>query len=276
MNRRSFLMTASAALIAGCSSGNQTEKTATPTPTETPTETETPSPTPAPQPKIDFFSPITQGEEAEGNLSDFATSGFGKGGNAYFGCRAGIPIHDSAADYSAKATILQSGETVDTHTYDAGKKITQKGNTESGEFWVKFGDISDWSRGSYKAEIIVRDDISGETSTETAKFSVNPPFGASEIELISSDIPSTVKVGESFDYTLTFKNKSSRASSIVSPVSARYGSNSWTQTDSIFQLNLAPNSTGVHHATDVTFENAGQLDIRLDAIDTTLSFQIED
>lgn len=296
MLRREFLVAGGAAVLAGCSSDSDGSAatdtaTATDTPTPTPTETQTPTPeptdTPQPSPEINRLVPITK-ELPDQNLDqgftrEYRTRNFGQGGEVVFGSNIDIPVHQGSAKYSTQIEVRKDGTEVDEYSGEPENELGIEGDNFSSYRWVSLGESSDWEKGEYTAEYIVRDDVTGVSTTVTRSFSIVTPFGADEVTLADRNIPSEVTAGVPFELSLTFENLSDRSSSVVSAESFRAGETKeeatqreWEQLDYKRRVNIAAGDTTTWRVEDAELSSPGVYQYRLDAVGETYTIDVQE
>lgn len=272
MNRRRYILAAGTALFSGCSSDSESDFT--------PTETATPTPTPTPEITqfrglVDKPENIAEQYKESENKSVLYTTGFAKGAPKYFGFEADIPVHNGAYQWSAKVTIYGNDGVHNEYTVNFDKSIVSGSGPVQDSGWIELDSDSDISLGTQSAKLIVRDNISGETTETTLNVEITEPLGPEECTVADSEIPTFV-VGQRDEYTITFANLTNRPSSLLTTLSGSYEStNQWQETDNRVELNIAPNGQRILKNT-VSYENARNLQIRFDAIDEVVTIPIEE
>lgn len=295
MHRRRYLAVAGAALLPGCSSlgtgdGTSTGSatpTATPTATETGTPTATPSPTPTSSPtptrtpmatpEVRSFAPIVKPNRGD-YPSQYETSAFGQGAVPLFGAWVRVPVKDGTVDYVATVTIRQDGQAIASRSVDGGPIEVDGRVHKDYAPWFPFPrlGISGLDRGTYEAHLQVDDRVVGNSTSATETFDIVEPFAADEVELFSKNVPDTVQAGYEFDYSLTFRNLTDRASSVVSPASRSVNGSEWQELQQRFLVNLAAGGTTTYKVTDLSYDEPGEYRIRVDAVDITFGFTVEE
>lgn len=287
MDRRSFLATFGAIMIAGCAGDGSTptptptpEPTPTPTadPTATPTTESTPSPTPEPQrPKITRSSLLYKYR----NFGDVLTKQFdavGKGAQAIIGFRHETEVHDGTFDITEQVGVFgPDGNRVDLQRFDDEQLLDADGPREW-EHALRF-DTATWDLGDYRYEVVIRDNVTEKVSeTASGRFEVTEPLGREEASLLSVDDPDTVAVDDDYSSTLELKNQSGRDGSVVTKLSTKYKSSSdwYTYTDTKLTVNLPAGGANTWESAPVSFDVPGTIQFRLDAIDEVWEVEVTD
>jgi hypothetical protein len=292
MDRRTVLTTVGALLCAGCSArtgkettqADSTAMTTEPTPpretisttgTATETSTGTPTVTPTPQPRIETFRTITNGIDfEEDGIAAHGTPAYGRGADAYFAFEVVVPPKDETVQYAPELTIESDGQEVASYSGDTTSERTNE--TVRNSHWIRVATETDWDITTYSARLRVRDERHGESAAATESFELTFPFDREEVELVEDTLPDEITTGETLDYSLTFRNRSDRASSIVSPISMRDSPESWAETGGTFTLNIAAGETRTWHSEETQLETPGRYEYRLDDVGTTFGFTVEE
>jgi hypothetical protein len=205
--------------------------TASPTPTDTPTPTESPTPTATPAPELPEMidAQLVTEWESPGDLEANAIEAVGRGDRAVLAFEFSMRPHSGEVDIRAQIIVEdESGAIVDSVTEHQSRLVDSDGPVTLE--WAYVTSSSEWSTGSYTAEVLVQDETSGETSDAvTHDFEIVEPLGIGEAEVYRAT-PDSVHEGESFDAELGLRNTSGRDSSIVSDISHRTGQNEAWQT----------------------------------------------
>lgn len=257
MKRRAFLISAGVAAAAGCSSSSDTS--------DSNTEETTPTGTPEPELTIEATNLVSHWESYDDVLSNEMAS-VGQGGYANVGVRYNIPVHDGEVEETVQATIYKDGSSVNSWKNEDQRLVNDQ--SYEGRELVDFFETEGWEKGTYEAEVIVRDEISGQNSEEKRfEFDVVEPLGQSEVTLESVGTPPDIETGENFSFTLDLANDSERDSSIVTPFSARYENREWTEDDETFLLNLPAGETRSWESNEISLDTEGTYEYRLDNIE---------
>ena len=199
----------------------------------------------------------------------------GVGGVAVIGLNYTLPVHEGQSKEFVQTTIYHDGSSVTTRT--ATDTNLSEDNVEENEWERWFGfETGSWEKGTYTAEIIVRDEISGKNSSSfTFDFEVVEPLGESEAEIAEISQPAEVTVGDSITYEIEFENTSDRDSSIVSTISGRYEDSEWVQTsDEKFRFNLASGESRTLTSGEVSFDQEGTYQYRYDSIEAVVTITV--
>ncbi|WP_136716910.1 hypothetical protein [Halorientalis salina] len=287
MKRRQMLAATGAALFAGCTSDTDSptdtaadDGTATTAPAATETATATASPTATatrtPQPSIRTLEPVTKrlAFDEEETISAHTTSAFGRGAEPFVALDATIPVHGNAAEFKYGGSVSRNGTEVEDFETDLITEAVSDSDQYVDNYWVNFG-RHEWETGTYTAEIVVTDTLSSETTTATTEFDIVTPLADREVQLISTDLPTHATAGESLSYALTFENRADRASSLVTDLSLRQGPDTWMDLDQTLTLNMRPKETR-RIENSFTPSSAGRFEIRLDHLDDTFGFTIDE
>ncbi|GAA0212577.1 hypothetical protein [Halobaculum roseum] len=284
MKRRTLLGSTIPLLLAGCSEGttggrdsgttDTVTSTSTPAPTETPTATETPTPERQP-PKVNEVSLITEWEKF-GDVLDKQIEGAAPGTNIVVGYRYNIQIHDGVHDITKQARIYDSSDTRITQASSEDRQLVDSSGYQEWEGTFYF-DTTDWEIGNYEAEVIVRDNVTGDVSkSKSGEFSLNSPLTGNDASLVSYDGPDTLQSGEEYSYSLDLQNNSNRDSSIISPLSVKRGDSDWyTYPDSMFRLTIPSNEQRTWESETATApSDKGVYTYRIDDIGETWTYEI--
>lgn len=290
MYRRQFLVGVSAVAIAGCSNAGDSGDGTTPaqdtpsaTPTPTPTETPTPEPTPEPTemptptptpPDIQNVNPIYRWE-SYGDVLENVVSGIGQGATLTVGGRYQVWVHSGTVDVTTQARAFNRNNErigIESSTID---QVTSGDGPAPYESAVLL-DTSGWPRGEITGDYIVRDNVLKKAS-QAGEWSVNvvEPLQAGEVSLAEYNGPTSVRVGESFDYEIVLRNTGGRDSSVVSSISTRTDGGQWYQTAERDYTIPAGESVGFT-AAGVSFSTPGEHEFRLDTIEVTWSISAEE
>lgn len=264
MNRRSFLATFGASIVAGCAGVGST-------PTPTPTPKPTPTPTPEPKrPNIADTSLLYEWTEF-GDVLDKQFSAVGKGAQAIVGFRYQAEVHDGTADYTEQVRIFgPDGNRIDMQQSRDEQLVSGEGYQE----WehALYFDTTTWDFGSYEHEVLIRDNITDKVSeTSTGEFQVNRPLGPDEGVLWSIDHPNPVAVDEDYSFTLELGNQADRDGSVVTSLSSKYQSDDewYTYPNTTVAVNVATQRTNTWASTSISFNYTGTVRFRLDELDET-------
>lgn len=284
MERRAFLATVGAAtVVAGCSSGGSSGTTETPTKTDTstPTTTETvsatesPTETPAPSPEIEAVNMISGWREA-GDVVDNEVDAFGRGATVVAGATVELPVRDGAVDVSYRLSVYKDGEKVDEQIANPSRTSTDATGTITREFSLHSSNTAGWELGTYDAAFALGDDITGQiVGDDDLGFTLNEPLTDDEAQLVTTDVPSDITAGESFDYSLTLRNDADRDSSLVSNLSVREeGSDQWADTGADVHVSIGSDRERRITLRDTTIGRAGTYIVRLDSIGDTFTIEV--
>jgi hypothetical protein len=268
MERREVLYGIGASLfLAGCSGQAGEESTPEPTETSTPTPTPTPSPTPEPRSPQVLDTGLLSHYDEYGDVLENQVSAVGAGSTATIGLRYTLPIHDGQSKEFVQVTIYDEESSIDSQSAEDTNLSDEGSEVDSWERWFDF-DTTDWELGTYTAEAIVRDEVTGKNSSvQEAEFEVVSPFEPDEIELTDVSQPPKIETGGRVTFSWTFRNRSERDSSIVSSISARYEGSQWySVSDTLFQLNIPAGETRTFEGDPTTFDRAGTYEYRFDDI----------
>lgn len=174
MQRRSFLATLGAGVVTGCvgseptpTPGAPTEvvtKIITPTPTPSPTASPTPTATPeAPRPEIIAVRLVSEWNDYgdvyanaidEVTIGDYATIAF----------RHVTPVHDGTLHVFENVNVrsIREDRRVGLRRFE-DEQLTEGDGPQRWEHALSF-DTFDWSPGPHRAEVMIRDEITGKVS----------------------------------------------------------------------------------------------------------------
>lgn len=280
MDRRRFISTVGLVALSGCTNQYnpppaQSTQSTTPTSTQTPTSTPTPTEKPV-APEISYLNLLSVWDEY-GDVLDNRVNAVGAGANAVIGLRYSLPVHDGKSEEFVQVTVYHNGPSVASRKANE-TRISGEGTTE--ETWERwFGiETADWDVGTYTAEAIVRDEISGRNSAPMeVEFEVVDPLRANEVELIRVETPPSIQKGEQTSFTLHLKNVSDRDSSIVSTISARYEDGEWQSVnEDKFRLNIPAGESRIWESGEFSFDYAGTYEYRLDSVDTSWTLTVSE
>jgi len=104
-------------------------------------------------------------------------------------------------------------------------------------------------------------------ASQAGEWSINvvEPLQQGEVSLAAYNGPTSVRVGESFDYEIVLRNTADRDSSVVTAISARTDGGRWYQADERDYTIPAGETVGFE-ATGVSFSTAGVHEFRLDSV----------
>lgn len=133
-----------------------------------------------------------------------------------------------------------------------------------------------WSKGKYKAEIIVRDEIAGLSSAaRTATFKLTEPLHASEVDLVEIDSQLRFQTGEDFQFSFKIRNTSDRDGTFRTRYSIYYDQYHVFTSDDYIDVPVAAGSIGEWTSGKAPLNEAGEYEFRLDVIDETWSVIVE-
>lgn len=279
MNRRQFISasttTGAIALIAGCTSSNASPENTTTT-TELPTTTTERTTTQTYSGPAILSSGLISRWKEFGDVNSYRVDAVGKGAYALIGFRYEILVQEGTLDITQQVKVFDpNGERVAIKNRD-DEQLTEGDGIQTWENAFYF-DTSTWDRGEYTYEVLIRDNASNKVSeTKQGSFTVNAPLDGEEATLVSVDDPDTVSVGESYSFTLTLENTSTRDGSVVSPLSARFKSqDTWeTYSDSRLAVTMASGETNTWESGEISYEYEDTVEYRLDAINETWSIEV--
>lgn len=304
MHRRDYLGAAGLSVgvfTSGCSLLNPTETTATQTgtespvqtstqtrtstPTETSTSTETSTDTETttetettaqPGPEFELANPVTTWTEF-GDADSRAVDAFGSGGGIVIAFRFTLPVTDGEIEYSFEGTVYDDGDTIDEYTSDPVQDLVTEEGPITREAWISFGREPEWPLKQYDVTLVLLDEQTGKSTTrEGVTFGLNERLTGDEASIVNTDIPDDVRVGESFDYSLEFENRTNRDSSVVTPTRWRWESDDeWTTSDGPFYTNVADDRSILWQNT-TSFDQTGTFLWRFDDIDETIEFTVSE
>lgn len=289
MNRRRLLEVAGTALFSGCVTGTDRGSGNTPTPAKNQTPTATPTPTPEPTPTetplpldpiAKLANPVYRwtgfGDAIRNNIS-----GVGQGAKLPVAGRFKIWIHDGTLNYNVQARVSDSsGTQIGLESY-SNRQITDITGHANWETFLSF-DTTTWDRGTYQGEYIVRDNILDESSldgsADSIKWTVDivDPLRDGEAAMADQTIPGSVRAGETFDYSLTFENKTDRDSSIVSSISTRVDGEEWKDSHELKTYNLPAGESVEYSFRGASLSEPGRYEFRLDTVGITWSINVSD
>jgi len=195
MQRRQYIALVGAGALAGCqgdSSGGADGGASTPSPIPTPTPTRSPSPTgtptadptatpESPAPDIQFVHLVDEWAEfgdAQANAIDAAPAGT----DIWIALRHVTPIHDGTYDATAQVEILNSADDRVAINQHSGEQLVEGDGPR--EWETSLGFTADWPAGEYRAEAIVRDNVTEKASTPVSgAFKLTQP--KPKLEIIS-------------------------------------------------------------------------------------------
>lgn len=262
MRRRDLLVTTGVALAAGCQNqpGGQPEPTPTSRPTDESTEAPTATPTPdSPAPTVENVSLVSTWEEA-GDLEANAIDAAAPVGDIKLAVRYTMPIHSGAIQPRTQMTVYDEEDSRVATQTEEEERLTDESGVAIWENDVVF-DASDWDRGEYTVETIIRDNETERTSdTTTTSFELTEPI--TTVEVTNIDAPNSIGVGEPYQFTLTIENTSGRDGTFQSRLSYRIGGD--FQGIGTFNLTLADGQARDWTLDEVELDQTGEITFRLD------------
>ncbi|WP_276249403.1 hypothetical protein [Haloarcula rara] len=277
MDRRTYLtaLGAAAAAVSGCSEGDGTETATrtsttdgTPTPTERATATaQQPDPTPS---VTNAGLLLDKGEYT--SLGDIDS--VGQGAPLVVGVEYDLPASGGSARGLVETRVFDDeGARLDTNTREVN--VVADGDSVSRQAWFAF-DTTDWTMGDYTAEVLANsEEYDTSISTEVA-FDIVEPLGAGEAEMYIEEFPDDAVAGEPFDWTLGFRNRTDRDSSVVTDTvtldPARADS---VEVDFSYHENVPANGEIQVERDDIRINRPGTFTYRIDEIDDEVSFSID-
>jgi len=170
---------------------------------------------------------LVTGWQSAGDLEDNAIGAVGRGDQAVLAFKFRMQPHSGEVNIRAQIIVEDgNGAMVDSVTERQSRLVDSDGPVTLE--WAYVTPSSEWSTGSYTAEVLVQDETTDETSNAVVhEFEIVEPLGSGEAEVYRAT-PDSVYEGETFDVELGLRNTSGRDSSIVSDIGHRTGQNeSW-------------------------------------------------
>lgn len=295
MKRRRFLAVAGTAVFSGCATGTEgtgsntptTEShspTATPSATSTAISTQTPNSTPTKTPTpldpiVKLANPIYRWTGYTDAVSN-PISSVGRGATLPVAGRFKIWFHDGLLNYDLEVRAFDtSGEQVGRQAYSSQQStnITGYNNWEA---FVTF-DTTTWDNGRYEGEYKVRDTILDNSSLNGSSDSIQwtvdivDPLRDDDAVLADQDIPQNINIDETVEYSISFKNKTSRDSSIVSTMSTRVDGGEWQTFEGERSYNI-PAGEAIEYPFRMSLSEPGRYEYRLDAVGITWEITVTD
>jgi len=273
MDRRTYLTALGGAAVAlsGCSEGDSTESdTATGSPATGHTPTRTSEKTPRPTVR-------TSGLLLEPDAFDTldSTDSVGRGGTLVLGLDFDLPVSDGAAQGLVEARVFDSSDSRVASKTSSVDSLADDG-TESARHvaWLSF-DTTGWALGSYTAELLVNDRSYGTTVSTAEAFDVVEPLGPGEVELRLAEFPADVVAGETFGWTLGFRNRTDRDSSVVTDtVTLDPARSAPVELDIAYRENVPAGEETLVEIEDNSLRYPGTYTYRIDDIDAEVSFTV--
>lgn len=268
MHRRHFLGAVGVSLLSGCvTSGDNFEGSST---TASPTPTPKPSPTATPEPKAPAIDTVAllSGWDNFGDTLDQQVDAVGQGAPAIISYRFQAGVHGGTNDTTNQVKIYDSAGDRVAIDQSSDEQLVDDSGYDTWEHAMRF-ETSQWSKGEYTAEVLIRDNVINKTSeTVSHTFQVNSPLTESEAELADVEATDTVAVGDEYAFKLSLENTSTRDGSVVSPISAKYeSSNTWTTfSDTKAAVTMGAKETNTTTEFSTTFDYEGTALFRLDAL----------
>jgi len=223
------------------------------------------------------LGPLDGGE----TVRSYAVGGFGVGGPVYIGVSGTVPERDGDGLLArARVELSRNGSQVGSAKVREISSAASSGNTPQNESVpvqtaVRFPNTASWERGTYTADVVFEKGKTGETRQATTSFNLVAPLEGDDATIVDTDIPDSVEPQESFDYSLTLRNTSDRASSIVSTLDVRQAGGDWIQlNDFLLRLNIPAQTERTAHFNDVSYQVGGDLQFRLNAIGETYTIPL--
>ncbi|MDS0298240.1 hypothetical protein NDI76_05755 [Halogeometricum sp. S1BR25-6] len=215
--------------------------------------------------------------EKYGDVLTNQMSSVGAGGYAIIGLRYSLPIHNGKSEELVQVTVYHNGSSVDSQ--QAGDTQLSGADTTEDEWeqWFSF-DTKDWKTGTYSAQILVRDEITGKNSElEELAFDVVEPLTPNEVKLTGVQKPPTIRKGQPITFTLQFKNIGDDDNSIVSKPSIRHEQGEWqTPNDERVRLNIPAGESRSWESGEFSLNYTGTYEFRLDEIGITWNLTVTD
>lgn len=252
MKRRSYLSMVALPAIAGCSSQSSSTTEA--------------------GISIEESSLLSHWEDFGDVLSN-QMNAVGVGGIANIGARYNIPVHDGKVEELFQVTVFNEESSVDSRTVEDTKLVRNDVQKEAYERWEGF-DTTDWEQGNYTAQVIVRDEVTGENASAEFDFSINEPLGPDEVEIVDVVQPPNWEVGEADTFEISVKNTSDRDGSIVSSFSVRINDSDWQSYSDKYISNIPAGETRTEESDRESFERAGSYEFRIDDIDESWTIDV--
>ena len=137
-------------------------------------------------------------------------------------------------------------------------------------------DTTSWDLGSYTAEVLVNSDQYGTTTTTEVPFDVVEPLGPGAVELRLAEFPESVVARESFDWTLGFRNRSDRDSSVVTDtVTLETPRDESLNIDVTYRENIPAGEEILVDLRDNQLNYPGSYTYRIEERDAEVSFTVE-
>lgn len=242
------------------------------------TSTETDDATPNPD---DDLPRVTDAgllaDDRSGSLEDgyMVVDALGRGGTAHVGSVFRGRNRDGEMVFTSSCTVTGPGgdevgsDSVPHTAYDTSdERYTELDVTFDFE-------TRTWTTGTYTAHVTARNDDTGEESPEaTVEFDVVEPFTGNEVTIDEVQGPDPQYPGGEYAHDVWLLNETDRDSSLVSAVSQRRDGGEWTQRDRHVEINLPANVDRSIYF-NWTFDEPGEYEFRLDAIDDTWSLTVE-
>lgn len=148
---------------------------------------------------------------------------------------------------------------------------------ETGRSWEygQWFETENWSRGTYSAELIIRNNESELVSDpRITSFELRRTLPSRSVEIDRIEAPSRVGVGDPYSFNIHVENSSSRDGGFRSALSARRRGTQWVTYDTPIELNLPTNGTNNWKSGSISFDTAGEIFFRIDELGKTWTLQI--
>jgi len=204
-----------------------------------------------------------------------STDSVGRGGTLVLGLDFDLPVSDGAAQGLVEARVFDSSDSRVASKTSSVDSLADDG-TESARHvaWLSF-DTTGWALGSYTAELLVNDRSYGTTVSTAEAFDVVEPLGPGEVELRLAEFPADVVAGETFGWTLGFRNRTDRDSSVVTDtVTLDPARSAPVELDIAYRENVPAGEETLVEIEDNSLRYPGTYTYRIGDIDAEVSFTV--
>ncbi|WP_424017903.1 hypothetical protein ACOZ4N_18840 [Halorientalis pallida] len=265
MKRRAFISLTGAAVFAGCSS-NDSNPSSEPQASAMPGQST--------QPEVLTANHVYEWETF-GDAGDNAATASTPGVPIMIAGRYRIPVSDGQLDMTEQIQIYDnSGQRIasDSHT----EQQLASGDSERWEHGLAF-QTGSWDTGSYTAEVLIRDNATDQVSEPAeVEFEMRPQLPTANISVERVDAPATVSTGEPYQPRVVFSNDGGRDGGFISTFSARDSISQWQTFRTPVALTIPRGGTNDYEFGSVTFDQTGELRLRIDRLDYSWTVTVTD
>lgn len=200
-----------------------------------------------------------------GNLESNSIKSVGRGGIAKVAFKYRMPSRQGKVDLTAQATVYDEDGLEQTRKQQQMTYLVAPDGYAESDGVFQF-DTQDWSKQRYTVEVIVREEITDQTSQgKQTTFEVVEPLHNAEAEVVREEIFNSPDVGETIDFRVEFRNTTSRDSSIVSTLSKRRGVDDFSELEKMLKFNISGDEERWWEPSGWVYD--GRYYYRIDAID---------